>query len=195
MTKVEFFFDLSSPYSFLAESQLAGLAARTGCELVYRPMVLTVVFRETHNHAPVECAAKARYMGMDLYRWAARYGIEFQFSPHFPLNTMSAMRLILSLKTDTERQQLAHRLFRAIWVENLDITDEATLREVALQTGLVDGDISTIVQDPEVKMALRKNTEEAVARGAFGAPTLFVGDQMFCGNDRLDFVEAAIRLA
>lgn len=193
MTAVDFFFDLSSPYSFLAESQMAGLAKRTGCEVIYRPMVLSVVFRETHNHAPLECPAKARYMGLDLYRWAARYEIEFQFSSHFPLNTMSAMRLILALKTPAERRQMAHQLFRAVWVQNQDISDEKVLFEVVAQTGLVSGPIEPIISDPEVKLALRKNTEEAVARGAFGAPTIFVGSQMFCGNDRLDFVEAAIR--
>lgn len=191
MKKVEFFFDLSSPYSYLASTQLQALAERTGAEIVWRPMVLGAVFKATGNEMPARIPHKARWMGNDLARWADHYGVPFRFSSHFPANAIKAMRLVLV--DDARAADVARAGFRAMWAEDRDLTDEAVLRSIAEAGGLDPAAALQAIETPAIKDRLRANTDEAVARGAFGAPTMIVGDELFWGNDRLHFVEAALR--
>jgi 2-hydroxychromene-2-carboxylate isomerase len=194
MKRVDFFFDLSSPYSYLASTQLGPLAERSGAEVVWRPTVNGAVLKATGNMMPIQCEPKARYMLHDLTRWAQRYGVPFQMSTRFPVNALGAMRLVLV----AERARpgagatLAKLAFRALWVDDRDLTDEAVLSSLATDVGLEPAAALGAIQDPEVKAALKANSDEAVRRGAFGVPALFVGDQLFWGNDRLDFVEEAL---
>ena len=191
MKKVEFFFDLSSPYSYLAATQMQPLADKTGATVVWRPMVLGAVFKATGNEMPARVPGKARWMGNDLQRWAEHYGVPFRFSSHFPANTIKAMRLVLV--DDVKAAAVALAGFRAMWAEDRDLTDEAVLRSIAAEGGLDPAAAMQAIETPAVKDKLRANTDEAVARGAFGAPALLVGDELFWGNDRLHFVEAALR--
>jgi 2-hydroxychromene-2-carboxylate isomerase len=191
MKKVEFFFDLSSPYSYLAATQMKPIAERTGAEIAWRPMVLGAVFKTVGNEMPARVPHKARWMGNDLSRWAEHYGVPFRFSSHFPSNAIKAMRLVLV--DDAKAAAVAMAGFRAMWADDRDITDDAELRRIAADGGLDAAAALQAIEKPEVKERLRANTEEAIARGAFGAPTMLVGDQLFWGNDRLHFVEAALR--
>ena len=191
MKKLEFFFDLSSPYSYMAATQMKSLADKTGAEVVWRPMVLGAVFKATGNEMPARIPAKARWMGNDLMRWADHYGVPFRFSSHFPANAIKAMRLVLV--DDAKAGEVALAGFRAMWVDDRDVTDEAVLRSVAEMGGLDPAAAMQAIETPAVKERLRANTDEAVARGAFGAPTMIVGDELYWGNDRLHFVEAALR--
>ncbi len=191
MKKIEFFFDLSSPYSYLASTQLGALGERAGAEVVWRPMVLGAVFKAVGNEMPARVPHKGRWMGNDLQRWADHYGVPWRMSSHFPLNTIKAMRLVLV--DDAKAAAVARAGFDAMWAEDRDITSEAELRRIAEQGGLDAATALAAIESPTIKDRLRANTEEAVSRGAFGAPTLFVGDQLFWGNDRLHFVEAALR--
>ena len=191
MKKVELFFDLSSPYSYMAATQMKSLGERTGADVVWRPMVLGAVFKSVGNDMPARVPQKARWMGNDLMRWAAQYGVPWQMSSHFPLNTIKAMRLILV--DDSKAAAVALAGFRAMWAEDRDITTDAELRRIAEMGGLDPATALQAIEAPAVKDRLRANTDEAVARGAFGAPTLFVGDELFWGNDRLHHVEAALR--
>ena len=191
MKKLEFFFDLSSPYSYLAATQVQPLADKTGAELIWRPMVLGAVFKATGNEMPARIPGKARWMGNDLQRWAEHYGVPFRFSSHFPANTIKAMRLVLV--DDAKAGAVAMAGFRAMWADDRDLTDDGVLRSVAEMGGLDPAAAMQAIETPAIKDKLRANTDEAVARGAFGAPTMLVGDELFWGNDRLHFVEAALR--
>jgi 2-hydroxychromene-2-carboxylate isomerase len=189
--RVDFFFDLSSPYSYLAATQLPELCRRAGAELAYRPMVLFAVFQASNNVMPAKVPHKARWMGQDLERWARHYGVPFRFSSHFPVNAIKAMRLILV--DDVKAQPVTDAAFAAMWAEDRNIADDKELRAIATAGGLDADAAMQSIEQQAVKDRLRANTDEAIARGAFGAPTLFIGDEMHWGNDRLHFVEAALR--
>jgi 2-hydroxychromene-2-carboxylate isomerase len=191
--RLEYFFDYVSPYSYLADSQVPALVNRTGAELVYRPFLLGGVMKAAGNSPPATVAAKARYMPADIARWLRRYGLGFEFNPHFPVNTVKAMRGALAALDQGVFPAYHAALFRAMWREKQNLGDEAVLRGVIEGAGLDAGAILSRAGEDAVKERLRANTEEAVARGAFGAPTFFVGDEMFFGNDRLDFVEEALK--
>jgi len=196
MPRLEYFFDYVSPFSFLADSQLPGLLERTGAELVYRPFLLGGVMKASGNAPPFTVPNKGRYVANDVNRWAARYGIEIAPNPHFPVNTVLPMRAAVALLDAGEPDAFRafhQAAFRAMWNEGTNLADEAVLRDLIAKAGS-DGDaILARCAEPEIKNALRANTDEAVERGAFGAPSFFVGDELFFGNDRLDFVEEALR--
>jgi len=195
MKTVEFFFDLSSPYSYLASTRIDALAARVGAELRWRPFVLGAVFKATGNVMPASNPAKARYMFDDLHRWARRYGVPFRFTSRFPVNALRTERLILVAERAAAARgpALARAAFHALWVDDRDITDDAVLAELAAGAGLDPAAALPAIDAPEIKQKLRDQTDEAVRRGAFGAPTFFVGDQLYVGNDRLDFVAEALQ--
>jgi 2-hydroxychromene-2-carboxylate isomerase len=189
--KVELFFDLSSPYSYLAATQMKPLVERTSTEVAWRPMVLGAVFKTVGNDMPARVPNKGRWMGNDLARWAAQYGVPWKMSSHFPLNTIKAMRLVLV--DDAKAGEVALAAFRAMWAEDRNISNDAELRRIAEMGGLDPATALQAIEAPAIKDRLRANTDEAVTRGAFGAPTMFVGDELFWGNDRLHHVEAALR--
>jgi 2-hydroxychromene-2-carboxylate isomerase len=190
---LDFFFDLSSPYSYLAATQLPALAARTGAEVHWKPFVLGAVFKATANVMPASSPAKARYMLRDLDRWARRYGVPFRMSSRFPVQTIRTMRLVLVGEDEGRAQAVALAAFAALWVQDRDITSDGEIGEIAREAGLEATTALQRIEEPSIKDRLRANTEDAIARGAFGAPALFVGDELFWGNDRLDQVEEALR--
>jgi len=196
MPRLEYFFDYVSPFTYLADSQLPALIARTGAELVYRPFLLGGVMKASGNAPPFTVPNKGRYTGSDVNRWAARYGLEMTPNPHFPVNTVLPMRAAVAVLDggDEAAFRLYHQAaFRAMWSEGANLADEAVVRDLLTKSGC-DGDaVIARCAAPEIKNALRANTDEAVERGAFGAPSFFVGDELFFGNDRLDFVEEALR--
>lgn len=191
---VEFFFDLGSPASYLAHTQLPELCRETGAALVYRPMLLGGVFQATGNASPAMIPAKGRYMIRDLARFAERYGVPMRFNPHFPINTLTLMRLLVAVQLhQPERFAEAVRvLFQAIWVDGVNMGDPAKVAGVLAAAGFDAAALQTQIAEPQVKDALKATTEEAVKRGVFGAPTCFVGEEMFFGQDRLDFVREAL---
>jgi len=196
MTKtVEFFFDLGSPASYLAWSQLPGICDRHGAALHYRPMLLGGVFQATGNASPAMIPAKGRYMFTDLARFAARYGVPFGLPPGFPMNTLMLMRGVIGtqLQAPERFEALLRALFNGLWAERRNLGDAAVLQQTLEQAGFDLAALTALANDAPVKAALKQATEEAVARGVFGAPTCFVGDEMFFGQDRLDFVEDALR--
>jgi 2-hydroxychromene-2-carboxylate isomerase len=194
MKRIDFFFDLSSPYSYLAATQIGALAEKHGAELRWRPMVLGAVFKATGNDMPAKIAAKGKYMWRDVTRWAAHYGVPFQFTSRFPISGIPGERLVIA--AGEQAGAVALGLFRALWVEDRDITADSELRQIAASAGLDADQAMAAVGSQPVKDQLRANTDEAIARGAFGAPAIFVmrdgSDELFWGNDRLDFVAAAL---
>jgi 2-hydroxychromene-2-carboxylate isomerase len=186
--RVEFFFDYGSPFSYLADTQLPAIARRTGAEMVYRPILLGAVLKATGNASPITIPAKGKYMGLELERWAKRYGVPMKMNPHFPINTLRLMRGAIAAQSAGCFAAYHAAMYPAFWVEGQNLRDDevlcALLDRVHLDRAALDTD--------ESKNILRANTDEAVARGAFGAPTFFIDGAMFWGNDRLDWVEQAL---
>jgi 2-hydroxychromene-2-carboxylate isomerase len=194
---VEFFFDFGSPTAYLAWTQLPGICQATDATLAYRPMLLGGVFQATGNASPVTVPAKGRYMLADLARFAYRYGVPLQFNPHFPVNTLTLMRgaVGLQMREPARFNDYVAAMFRAMWVDGLNMGDPAVVATVLSKAGFDPRAVLELASDLAIKEQLKSNTEEAVRRGAFGAPTMFVGDQMFFGQDRLDFVRETLAAA
>ena len=191
---LEFFFDLGSPTAYLAYTQLPGICAETGSQLVYQPILLGGIFKATGNASPITIAAKGRYLLQDLARYAKRYGVPLKFNPHFPINTLTLMRAVtgIQLRQPERFIDFIDCLFRALWVDGRNLGDPAVVAAVLAEHGFDPAQVLELAQDEAVKNALKHKTEEAIARGVFGAPSLFVGQQLFFGQDRLDFVREAL---
>ena len=192
---VEFFFDVGSPTAYLAWTQLPTLCREAGADLLLRPMLLGGVFQATGNVSPVTVPAKGRYMNIDIARHATRYGVPLAINPHFPINTLVLMRAAsgVQLREPQRLDAYLRAVFHAMWVEPRNLNDPAQVGQTWQAAGFDPAQTLALASDAEVKAALRVTTEEAVERGVFGAPTMFVGDQMFFGQDRLDFVRDALR--
>lgn len=191
---VDFFFDVGSPASYLAWTQLPGMCESHGAELVYRPMLLGGVYQATGNVSPATIPVKARYWQLDYERHARRYGVPFKENVHFPIITLFLMRAVtgVQLRRPEQLQQLLGCVFKALWIDALNLNEPQLTADILKAGGFDPAEIERLTQDPETKAALKATTEEAVKRGVFGAPTIFVGDQMFFGQDRMDFVREAL---
>ena len=191
---VEYFFDVGSPTSYLAWTRLPQIAAETGATIAWRPLLLGGVFKATGNASPVTVPAKGRWMNDDIRRCADRYGVPFRFNPHFPINTLTLMRGAtgMQMRRPDDFARYLEFVERAMWVEQKNLGDPAVLAATLAEAGFDAAEFMALVGDPEVKARLIATTDEAVARGVFGAPTFFVGATMFFGQDRLDFVREAL---
>jgi 2-hydroxychromene-2-carboxylate isomerase len=190
----EFFFDFGSPTAYLAWTQLPGICAAAGADLAYRPMLLGGVFQATGNASPVSVPAKGKYMLADMARFARRYGVPMRFNPHFPVNTLQLMRGAVGVQSRMPERFVDYvkTVYEATWVEARNMGDLETFAEVLENARFDAKAILSLASESAVKEALKNNTDEAVRRGAFGAPTMFVGKEMFFGQDRLDFVREAL---
>ena len=193
--QVEFFFDVGSPTTYLAWTQLPALCAAADAALVYRPMLLGGVFQATGNASPATVPAKGRYMDADMARYARRYGVPLASNPFFPINTLTLMRGATGaqLRAPERFEAYLQAVFHAMWIEPQNLNDPAIAAKALAAAGFDPAEVMGWAGDAEVKAALRATTEEAVARGVFGAPTMFVGTEMFFGQDRLDSVREALR--
>ena len=189
--QVEFFFDVGSPASYLAWTQIRQLAERQGAEVVFQPMLLGGVFKATGNSSPATVPAKGNYTRVDFQRFAKRYAVPFAHNPFFPINTMQLMRGAAAYLGTEQFLPYVDAVFQAMWVDGKDMGNPEVVAEVLGGKGFDLAELMQKINDPEVKDRLRQITEQAIERGVFGAPTFFVGDEMFFGQDRLDFVEEA----
>lgn len=192
--QTEFFFDVGSPASYLAWTQLPALCRDAGAELVLRPMLLGGVFQATGNASPAAVPAKGAYMRDDLARHARRYRVPFRDNPFFQIVTLQLMRTAagVQLRMPARLDDYLRAVFGALWVDALDLNQPAQVAAVLQAAGFDPAQLLALAAEPEVKLQLRATTDEAVARGVFGAPTMFVGTQIFFGQDRLDFVREAL---
>jgi len=191
--RAEFFFDFGSPASYLASTQMDGIAKRTGAEIVWRPMLLGGVFKATGNASPVTVPAKGKWMLSDLPRFAKRYGVPYNRNPFFPVNTLLMMRGAAAYEGAPQFRPYVDAMFKAMWVDAKNMNDMPTAAGVLKAAGFDPAEFMAKAESQEAKDRLKATTEEAVTRGVFGAPTTFVGEDMFFGQDRLDFVEEALR--
>lgn len=193
MTKsVEFLFDFGSPTSYLAYKQLPKITGRHGARIVWTPILLGGVFKATGNASPAMIPAKARYMNVDMARFAKRYGVVLNMNAHFPVNTMPLMRGAVAYQGTQFFDVYVNAMFDAMWAHPLNLNDQNEISHVLKDVGIDPGDFLARIDRADVKEKLKANTEGAVARGVFGAPSFFVNGELFFGQDRLEFVEAAL---
>jgi len=193
--KLEFFFDYVSPTSYLAHFVVPGVAERTGAELVYKPVFQGGVMQATGNVPPGTVAAKGAYMARDLQRCAARIGVPLIMNRHFPMNTLVLTRATMGMESEPEKQRrFIDACFRHSYgvADGIDPTNPEHLKAMCEAEGFDVEEIVALGTDPANKEKLKANTEEGIARGIFGTPSFFVGDELFFGQDRLDYVEEAL---
>ena len=193
--QVEFWFDVGSAYSYLAWTQLPKVAAARQARIVWRPMLLGAVLQATGNSSPASVPAKGRYSVIDLERWARHFHVPFTLNPHFPINTLPLMRGAtgMAMRGEAELLRYLAAIFPAMFgAQPRNLGEPQEIAAVLEAAGISAADVLAMTQDDEVKAKLRSETEAAVARGVFGAPTFFVGDQMYWGQDRLYFVDQAL---
>jgi len=192
MTKTfDFFYDLGSPYSYLASTQLAGIEQRTGAKARLLAITLGGLRKATGHHIPPP--QQLKYMSEDTARWAHQYGVRMQIPKAFPVSTIQALRACVAADRRDRATEAMHGLFAAYWAEGEDISDASVIERALTGAGLDGKALVAATQDQQIKDSLRKNTDLALARGVFGVPMLFVGDRSFWGNDRLQFAEAELK--
>jgi len=195
--QLEFFFDCSSPWTYLAFDRIEILATEVGAELAWRPILVGGVFNSVNQSVyeqrqnPVP--AKLRYAIKDLQDWARKYGLRIGAPPVFPVNSAKAMRGAFVADEHGKLPSYCRRVFETYWGELQDISQDAVLSEIVRDQGLDLDEYLRKIASPEYKAKLRANTDELIARGGFGSPTLFVdGEDMYFGNDRLVLVRDAL---
>lgn len=191
----EFYFDVGSPASYLAWTQLPRICEETGGTLVYKPMLLGGVYQATGNASPASIPAKGAYTAIDYARHARRYGVPYQQNPYFPIITLTLMRAVtgVQMRQPERLQDFLRAVFNALWVDALNLNEPQLVASTLTDAGFDIERVLALTNDPEVKTRLRSTTDEAVARGVFGAPTTFVGEHMFFGQDRLEWVRDALQ--
>lgn len=195
---IEFFFDCSSPWTYLAFHNIQPLAAELGEPIRWRPFMVGGVFNtinpSVYESRKTPVPAKARYAGKDLQDWARLAGLKIKMPPSvFPVNSVKVMRACLVLEPQGKLVPFATAAFEAYWGEDKDISKDEVIAELCARVGVVTADLFAAIAEQPIKDALRANTEELIARGGFGSPTIFVdGEDMYFGNDRLELVRAAV---
>jgi 2-hydroxychromene-2-carboxylate isomerase len=197
---VEFIFDFGSPNAYLANRILPEIAKRTGAHVLITPSLLGGIFKITGNQAPMTAfggvQGKLAYEALETKRFVEKHGLhEYQFNPHFPINTLLIMRGLVAAGRLGVKDAYLQAVLAAMWERGLKMDDPEVVAQVLTEAGLDAKAILEATQDPDVKAELLANTERAAARGAFGVPTFFVGDEMFFGKERLGQVEEELAAA
>ncbi len=197
MVTVEFLFDFGSPNAYYAHKVIPGIEARTGAKFDYVPVLLGGLFKLTNNKPPMvafgDVKGKMAYEMLETRRFIARHKLDkFQFNPNFPVNTLNLMRMAMAAKNDGILPQYVDAMFHHMWESPKKMDDPDVIRAALTESGFDAGKLIAASQTHEVKQDLMNNTEAAVARGAFGSPTFFVGDEMYFGKNTLGEVEEEI---
>ena len=194
MDEIEFHFDFGSPNAYLAHRVIPGIEERTGARFRYVPVLLGGVFKATGNRSPAEAFGGVRnkraFMELETRRFLARHGIaDFRHNPFFPVNTLALMRGAVAARQEGCFDRYVEVVFRNMWSEPKKMDDPEVIRAVLEENGFDAGRLLERAQSAEVKQELVRDTEASVARGTFGSPTFFVGDEIFFGKDQLRDVE------
>jgi len=199
MAKVEFFYDYSSPWTYLAFTRVEGVCKKYDATLEWRPMLVGGIFN-TINPSVYEfrergVPAKAKYSAKDLQDWARFYGVTIKSPTVFPVNSVKSLRgALVALEHPGKFVPYSYRVFETYWGEDQDISKDDVLRNIVEQVGLDSQEYFAKINQQEYKDRIRVNTDEVIARGGFGSPTMLVnGDSMFFGNDRLVLLEEELR--
>lgn len=197
MVKAEFLFDFGSPNAYLSAKALPGIEERTGVTFDYVPVLLGGIFKATGNKSPMEAyghvAPKFAYDQLETQRFIKKHGISnFSFNPNFPVNTVMLMRGAIHAQNEGFLSAYFDVAASAMWEKGLKMDDPEVFAQAFTDGGLDGAAILAATQDQAVKDKLKENTEAAVARGVFGIPTFYVGDEIFFGKDKLRDVEDEI---
>jgi len=200
MTSVEFHFDFGSPNVYFSHKVIPAIEQRTGARFDYVPVLLGGIFKLTGNQSPVTAYQGIRnkldYMETETRRFIRRHNIaDYRFNPHFPVNTLMLMRGAVAAQIDGSLMPYVNAVMHHMWEAPKKMDDPAVIGAALAESGLDAKRLFELAQTPEVKQRLVDNTAQSVERGSFGAPTFFVGDEIFFGKDKLDAVEAEIRAA
>lgn len=191
--QIEFYFDFTSPWSYMASTQLPALAEKYQAKIVYKPALLGGIFKTIGNQPPATLPARGKWMLIDLNRHAQKYGVPFNMTPHFPVNTVRAMRGALVALHDGYFEDYYAALWPAVWRDGRNVGDTAVLLEIVGEISQDPNTFAQRIEEPAIKQELIDRTAEAVERGLFGMPTFFIDGEMYFGQDRLNFVEDALR--
>ena len=197
MREIEFFYDYGSPFTYLVNTQLAAIADRHQVQFNYRPMLLGAVFKAAGAQSPAfeTCAAKRNYGAVHLRRLVKQYGCPFTFNRHFPVHTLLCARVAHAAQ-QRDCFAAAHRaLFDGVWVQDRNLGEPEEVQRTLDEAGLDGAALVQAASDPAVKQALRETTDEAVRAGVFGAPTFKLDDELFFGNDHLQYLLARLQEA
>ena len=186
---VEFWYDFLSPTAYLGYWRLKDIAARTGATIDYHPMLLGGVFKATGNQTPVNVKPKGKWMFIDMSNYARKYGVPLKSNPYFVFSSLPLMRGAVLAQERGELEPYNDTIFYGVWRDARNLADPRIIVETLNEAGLDAAAYVEGIQQQDVKDKLIANTDEAVEKGAFGAPTFFVGDKMWWGQDRLDWVE------
>ena len=188
---VEFWFDFSSPYSYLASERIDELAAKHGRKVKWRPVMLGAAFKASGSPLLLTVPLKGEYSKRDIERSARFMGIPYKFPPKFPLVTLAAARGYYWLHGQDcgKARQFAHAMFRAYWVAGRDISESPVVLEIATGLGIDSDAFTAAVASPEIKDCVKQETDAAIARGMFGAPYFMVDGEPFWGADRLPQID------
>lgn len=187
--RVEFYYDFSSPYTYIASTRIEKICEDNGAELEWKPFLLGGLFNDTGVKPAIEIGNKFAYIKQDTEDSARHYGAEFKFPAIFPLNSVKAMRGAFAAAEKGKLTEYNHELFRLYWTEGWDLSKDDVLKKAVAGVGLDPEWFILRIVEQDIKDRLRYETSTAAARGAFGAPTIFIGEKMFWGNDRLDYVD------
>lgn len=195
--RVEYHFDFGSPNAYLAHRVVPEVEERTGVKFTYVPVLLGGVFKLTGNASPAITLQgilnKPAYEKLEMQRFIARHGItDFEFNPHFPVNTLQIMRGAVVAEREGIAREYIDAVFHHMWVKPLKMDDPGVIRAALEESGIDAEKILASTTDAEVKSELIENTQSSVDRGVFGAPSFFVGDELYFGKDRLRDVEEEI---
>jgi 2-hydroxychromene-2-carboxylate isomerase len=194
---IEFYFDCSSPWTYLAFTEILSLSQRNNLEIDWKPVLVGGVFnsvnQDVYEFRKKPNPLKFKYSNEDLNLWAKVRGNSISFPEVFPVNSVKAMRGCLFAKKENKLEEFANNIFKAYWSRGIDISQEGSLLDIAIVSNLDSKDFKKFIYSPEAKESLKNNTEELIKRGGFGSPTFFYNDHMFFGNDRLSLFEESLQ--
>jgi 2-hydroxychromene-2-carboxylate isomerase len=196
MTKTfDYYFDFGSLATYLAHTQMDKIKAETGASPIYLPMLLGAVFKATGNASPASVPAKGKYIFVDFKRFADSYGVPLETNPFFPIITTTLMRMLtgLQMRSDARMHEFMDTIFKAIWVDALNLNAPEVVEQVLREAHFDPIDLLQLANEQATKDRLKDITTQAVDRGVFGAPTFFVGQDMFWGQDRIEQLKVALR--
>ena len=189
--KIEFLFDFVSPASWVAYKRMGGIVERTGAHVEMIPVFRGGIMQGSGNSPPFSVPNKGKYTGIDLARFAKKYGVAMEMNPFFPLNTLPLVRTATALKGTDRFCAYVDAVFEAVWLHQKNMADRGIAAEVLAAAGFDPAEMQALGESAEIKQTVKKTTDDAIARGVFGAPTFFVDGEMWFGQDRLDWVEEA----
>jgi len=191
----DYYFDFGSLATYLAHTQMEKIKSETGATPNYLPMLLGAVLKATGNASPVSVPAKGKYIFVDFKRFADSYGVPLEINPFFPIITTTLMRMLtaLQMRSDARMNDFMDLIFKAIWVDALNLNDPEVVAHVLREAHFDPAELLVLANEQATKDRLKDVTTQAVERGVFGAPTFFVGDQMFWGQDRIEQLKTALK--